>query len=135
MKNIILSLSVIAILAVPSCGEITAQENNDNKIEVLSSKDFKSKLAGLKDYQLIDVRTPAEYRECHATPARHVPFDSLDPKTIMASRNGSHKAPLYIICQSGTRAQKACEKFYTLGHTQIVNVVGGTQPWQEGDCQ
>ncbi|MBT3517235.1 MAG: rhodanese-like domain-containing protein [Nitrospina sp.] len=43
--------------------------------------------------ELIDVRTPAEYRECHATPARHVPFDSLDPKTIMASRNGSHKAP------------------------------------------
>ena len=85
--------------------------------------------------ELIDVRTPAEYRECHATPARNVPFDSLDPTTIMASRNGSHKAPLYIICQSGTRAQKACEKFYTLGHTQIVNVVGGTQAWQEGDCQ
>ena len=82
--------------------------------------------------ELIDVRTPAEYRECHATPARNVPFDSLDPKTIMASRNGSHKAPLYIICQSGTRAQKACEKFYTLGHTQIVNIVGGTQAWQEG---
>ena len=40
MKNIILSLAVIAILALPSCGEITAQENNDNKIEVLSSKDF-----------------------------------------------------------------------------------------------
>ena len=45
------------------------------------------------------------------------------------------KHPLCIICQSDTRAQKACEKFYTLGHTQIVNVVGGTQAWQEGDCQ
>jgi hypothetical protein len=41
------------------------------------------------------------------------------------------KHPLCIICQSDTRAQKACEKFYTLGHTQIVNVVGGTQAWQE----
>ena len=32
--------------------------------------------------ELIDVRTPAEYRECHATQARNVPFDSLDPKMV-----------------------------------------------------
>lgn len=81
--------------------------------------------------ELIDVRTPAEYRECHATLARNVPLDSLDPHAIMKSRNGSREAPLYIICQSGNRAQKACEKFDTMGHSQIVSVEGGTQAWNE----
>lgn len=81
--------------------------------------------------ELIDVRTPAEYRECHATPARNVPLDSFDPQTFMESRNGSWETALYIICQSGNRAQKACEKFSATGHSQIVNVEGGTRAWQE----
>ena len=81
--------------------------------------------------KLIDVRSPAEYRECHATPARNVPLDSLDPHAIMESRNGSRETPRYFICQSGNRAQKACEKFDIMGHTQIVHVEGGTQAWQE----
>ena len=81
--------------------------------------------------KLIDVRTPTEYRECHAMPARNVPLDSLDPYAIMESRNGSRETPLYIICQSGKRAQKACEKFDAMDHSQIVNVEGGTQAWQE----
>ncbi len=80
---------------------------------------------------LIDVRSPAEYRGCHSAPARNVPLDSLDPNAIMESRNGSCETPLYIICKSGNRAQKACEKFDAMGHSQIVNVEGGTQAWEE----
>jgi len=81
--------------------------------------------------ELIDVRSPAEYSECHATPARNVPLDSLDPHAIMESRIGSRETPLYIICQSGNRSQKACEKFDAIDHTQTVNVEGGTHAWQE----
>jgi len=81
--------------------------------------------------EMIDVRTPAEYRECHATPARNVPLDSFDPITFIESRNGSRDTPLYIICQSGNRAEKACEKFGTMSNTQIVKVEGGTRAWQE----
>ncbi len=67
--------------------------------------------------ELIDVRSPAEYRECHAAPARNVPLDSLNPHAIMESRNSSRETPLYIICQSGNRAQKACENFVLLSHS------------------
>lgn len=81
--------------------------------------------------ELIDVRTPAEYRECHAKFSRNVPLDSLNPQTIMESRKGSQETPLYIICQSGNRAQKACEKFDAMGFSKVVNVEGGMQAWQE----
>ena len=61
--------------------------------------------------ELIDVRTPVEYREVHAEPARLVPLERLDPREVMEARHGSKDDPLYLICRSGSRGQQACEKF------------------------
>ena len=36
--------------------------------------------------ELIDVRTPVEYREVHAEPARLVSLDRLDPREVMEAR-------------------------------------------------
>ena len=76
------------------------------------------------DVGLIDVRTPAEYRESHLEIARNVPLDRLDPVTLMRTRNGAGE-PLYFICQSGGRGRQACEKFHKAGFTNVVNVEGG----------
>jgi rhodanese-related sulfurtransferase len=76
--------------------------------------------------ELIDVRTPAEFRELHAAIARNVPLDRLDAASIMQSRNGSEDEPLYVICRSGSRGRQACEKFLAAGFTNVVNVEGGT---------
>ena len=78
---------------------------------------------------LIDVRTPAEYRELHAVAARNVPLDTLDPAAIMAKRNGSADQPLYVICRSGSRADQACKAFDRAGFEQVVSVEGGTDAW------
>ena len=75
---------------------------------------------------LIDVRTPVEFREVHVDGARNVPLDRLDPAAIMQARNGSANEPLYVICRSGSRGQQACEKFLKAGFSNVVNVEGGT---------
>ena len=75
---------------------------------------------------LIDVRTPVEYREVHVEFARNVPLDQLDPAALMQARNGCQDEPLYVICRSGSRGQQACEKFLNAGFTNVVNVEGGT---------
>jgi rhodanese-related sulfurtransferase len=80
--------------------------------------------------EMIDVRTPAEYREIHAEPARLVPLDSLDPHAIMRARRGSNGDPLYTICRSGGRGQQAAKKFHAAGYTNVVNVEGGTLAWE-----
>ena len=80
---------------------------------------------------LIDVRTPVEYRELHATAARNVPLDRLDPLAVMQARNGSTHEPLYVICRSGSRGRQACEKFLAAGFTNVVTVEGGTLAWAE----
>ena len=81
---------------------------------------------GNNKIDLIDVRTPAEYREVHVAPARNVPLDRLDPAAVMQARNGSKDEPLYLICRSGSRGRQACEKFLAAGFTNVVNVEGGT---------
>ena len=75
---------------------------------------------------LIDVRTPVEYREVHVENARNVPLDQLDPKALMQARNGSANDSMYFICRSGSRGQQACEKFLKAGFRNAVNIEGGT---------
>jgi len=77
--------------------------------------------------EVIDVRTPVEFREVHVQFARNIPLDGLDPKAVIAARNGSSGKPLYMICKSGGRAQKACEMFEQAGYPNVVNIEGGTQ--------
>lgn len=81
--------------------------------------------------ELIDVRTPAEYREVHAEFARSVPLDSLDPRAVMEARNSPGHEPLYTICRSGSRGRQACEKFLASGYANLVNVEGGTLAWEQ----
>ena len=77
------------------------------------------------------MRTPVEFRELHATAARNLPLDRLDPAAVMQARSGSRDKPLYLICRSGSRGRQACEKFLAAGFANVVNVEGGTLAWAE----
>lgn len=81
-----------------------------------------------KTIELIDVRTPAEYRSVHAEGATLMPLQDLDPKLLLSQRAGSD-APLYVICQGGGRSQQACERLAAAGVSNVVNVAGGTNAW------
>ena len=83
-----------------------------------------------KQIDLIDVRTPVEYQELHAVPARNVPLDQLDPTALMQAHHGTTDKPLYVICRSGSRGQQACERFLQAGYANVINVEGGTLAWE-----
>ena len=80
--------------------------------------------------ELIDVRTPIEFREVHVTFARNVPLDQLDSAQFAAGRNGTSQ-PLYVICRSGSRGKLACEKLVMAGCANVIHVEGGTQAWDQ----
>jgi rhodanese-related sulfurtransferase len=83
--------------------------------------------------ELIDVRTPVEFREMHVAFARNVPLDQLDPEAISQSQSQATatNAPVYVICQSGSRGRQACEKLIAAGISNVVNIEGGTLAWTE----
>ena len=86
-------------------------------------------LWGQQSVDIIDVRTPVEFREVRAASARNIPLDALDPHAVMKSRNGSADKPLYLICKGGTRGAKACQKFIDAAFTNVIDVEGGTEAW------
>ncbi len=84
---------------------------------------------GQTNSDLIDVRTPIEFREVHAKSARNVPLDSLDPDAVIKSCTGLKGEPIYVICKGGTRGARAQKKFNDAGFTNVVNIEGGTDAW------
>jgi rhodanese-related sulfurtransferase len=76
--------------------------------------------------ELIDVRTPAEFREVHVAFARNVPLDQLNPAETMQFCRSSTERPLYVVCRGGDRGKQACERFLAAGFEDVVNIEGGT---------
>jgi rhodanese-related sulfurtransferase len=72
---------------------------------------------------LIDVRTPAEFGEVHVDFAHNIPLDRLDVKAVTALCGDG---PVYFVCKSGSRSQKACEKLRAAGFQHVISVEGGT---------
>jgi rhodanese-related sulfurtransferase len=99
-------------------------------IATVSPQELGALLKQGEPIDLIDVRTPAEFREIHATIARNMPLDRLDAQALAAGRNGSADKPLYVICRSGKRADQACQQLETSG-LKVVNVEGGTLAWEQ----
>ncbi len=77
------------------------------------------------DLQLIDVRTPAEFGEVHLAYATNVPLDRLNPREMLAGKNGNAR-PVYVICRGGKRGAMACERLAAAGLVEVYNVDGGT---------
>jgi rhodanese-related sulfurtransferase len=92
----------------------------------ITANELSNMVASGKKIDLIDVRTPMEFRSLHVTIARNEPLSGLDPKAIQSARNGSSSEPLYVVCRSGGRSKQACEKFLASGITNVINVEGGT---------
>lgn len=94
----------------------------------ITASELGAKLAAGERFDLIDVRTPAEFVEIHAEPARLVPLDRISADEIRKIRTTSGDSPVFVICKSGNRGRQACEKLMASG-LNVVNVEGGTTAW------
>jgi len=84
-----------------------------------------------RNIDLIDVRTDVEYGLMHAVGSRSIPLGKLTPASAVAERRGAPEDPIYIICQSGARSRRACQRLAAAG-MNVVNVEGGTAAWRRG---
>jgi rhodanese-related sulfurtransferase len=78
---------------------------------------------------LLDVRTPAEHEKIHVPGVHLAPVDNLDPDLLAASNRFSKDHPVYILCHSGLRAERAARKMESKGFRDCVVVEGGTAAW------
>lgn len=79
-------------------------------------------------FDLVDVRTPAEFGGVHATMARNIPLDVLDPEALRERRK-KLPGPTYVICERGGRSADATQRLMAAGLTDVFSVEGGTSAW------
>lgn len=76
---------------------------------------------------VVDVRTPAEFREVHVVAARSLPLDGLTAEAVRSDRPADATGPTYLLCKAGGRAKRAAEKLSGEdGSLETVVVEGGT---------
>ncbi len=83
---------------------------------------------------ILDVRTPAEYRQGHAAGARSMPLDQMDPLRLpeLIGKSGAGRdETLYLTCHSGARAQQAAERLQEAGYCNLAVIEGGTRAWEQ----
>lgn len=93
-------------------------------VDIAPAELAEKKRAG-EPLRLVDVRTPAEFQEAHVEFAENIPLDRIRAEDLRGSDGG----PVYVICRTGSRARKACEKLQSGGIDDVAVVSGGTEGW------
>ncbi len=120
-KSVILSL--ILSMAFLSC------QSTPNKDEKLNVHEFRAKINELKDEQLIDVRTPGEYKEGHIVGATNIDWNGPNFEA-MAGKLDKNK-PVMVYCLAGGRSAAAASALKRMGFTQIYDMKGGMRSWRQ----
>ena len=88
--------------------------------------DLVEKARSTQDAVIIDVRTPAEYKQGHIKGALNIPVDQVQ-KVEQKIKNP--ETPLYLYCASGARSGSATRFLQSQGFTNVTNM-GGIGSWR-----
>jgi len=96
--------------------------------EEFSAKDYEQKLKENKDYIIVDVRTPSEYRKGHMANAVNISyFGSGFSKE--ADKLPKDKL-IFMYCQTQHRSPLASRVMKKEGFTHIIDLKGGFMKWE-----
>lgn len=80
-----------------------------------------------KSTAVIDVRTADEYAAGHLRDAKNIPLADLANRIGELDKN--KVKTVILVCQSGTRADKAARQLKTAGFEDIYSLEGGVAAW------
>ncbi len=98
------------------------------EITLLSPSEFKEKS---KDHQIIDVRTPTEFKEGFIERAKNINLKDDDFAKEITSLDKDK--PVYIYCRSGHRSGIAAKKMIDLGFKEVYDLQGGILNWEQSN--
>lgn len=141
-KNIIIAIVIIAVLicigffiyktnktnkTTTSNSTATTNGAKTNEIRHVSMNDIVKIMEENKDYVIVDVRTPDEYKEGHIPNAINIPNETIN-ETVYNKLKDKNQLIL-IYCRSGSRSRQAAYKMQKLGYTNLVDF-GGIMNWK-----
>lgn len=117
--------SLIATLFMTAC---SAKATNPN-VEVVSPKEFQTKLTEDTSAYLLDVRKPDEFAAGHLAGAHLLNW--LDTEAFKAdAKNLDKEKTIYVYCRSGRRSNAAANYLAEQGY-KVVDMDGGILAWEK----
>jgi rhodanese-related sulfurtransferase len=98
---------------------------------VLSVNAFE-KAIQTKGAQLVDVRTPQEFKEGYIKGAVNADWQNEKQFTEQAKKLDK-TMPVYLYCLSGVRSGKAADWLAAKGFKEVINLDGGISAWKAAD--
>ncbi|WP_055443039.1 rhodanese-like domain-containing protein [Lacinutrix himadriensis] len=122
MKHVSILLIAVLTLSVFSC-----KDTDRTNIEVVSTQEMQA-LLKMDKVQLVDVRTPKEFKSGYIETAQNIDFFSptFDEDILKLDKD----KPVLLYCKSGGRSAKCAEKLQLAGFTKIYDLEGGISRWK-----
>ncbi|MEP5340549.1 MAG: rhodanese-like domain-containing protein [Algibacter sp.] len=122
MKQLLFIFCILISIVFVGC-----KESVNLGIQVISQEEMQT-LLKLDDVQLIDVRTPEEYKTGFIADAQNIDFYS---STFAEDINKLDKSkPVLLYCKSGGRSAKCAKKLLKAGFVKIYDLEGGISKWE-----
>ena len=96
-------------------------------IQILSVDEFEKQLAATKEAQIIDVRTPREFKKYCIAGAKNI--DYLNNSFHREIKKLVKTKPVMIYCHSGYRSKMALPNFCKAGFRTIYELDAGFSGW------
>ncbi len=127
MKTIVSSLLLFSIfISAASC-----QSPAGKGLQQLDAAAFEAKLTESKDYTLIDIRTPDEYKQGHLANAIMIDYYTPDFKEQLAKLDKNK--PFFYYCASGGRSGKTIPVLQELGFKEVYELKVGFSGWRQAN--
>jgi rhodanese-related sulfurtransferase len=123
MKTIIFILSAGLYLSLIGC-----TQQAETTVQQLNVAAFEQKMNSADDKIVLDVRTPAEFRQGHLAGATLI--DVLESDFEAKAQKLDKSKPLFVYCASGIRSEQAAGILHRLGYRDIYELEGGFQEWE-----
>lgn len=107
---------------------VSCEAQQKKGVELIAPKQFSEAMAKDKG-QLIDVRTPKEYKAGHIDGATNIHLYDQDFNERINKLD--KKKTVYVYCKAGGRSAEAVESLKLNGFQHIVELEGGTDAWAE----
>lgn len=122
MKKLLIIFSCAILVMVTSC-----KDDFQGEIKLVTPEEMQT-LIDTKDVQLVDVRTPEEYKEGYIEHSQNIDFNSPTFDQDISKLDKSK--PVILYCEGGRASAKCAEKLLDAGFIKIYDLEGGITQWK-----
>ena len=127
MRCFRIAFFLLGILSFFNC-----KTNQSEGIQLITTSEFEE-ISKIEGVQLVDVRTPNEFKEGHLPNALNIDF--LDKNFEINIQQLDKTRPVALYCQGGTRSAKCASQLIVKGFVKVYDLDHGFSEWKSSGLE